>query len=177
MNKASNLIMLLIGVIQIIIGMLLIFANIDLVTMIFLVTGVAFLIIGIVQTLLLIMKKNDTSYGESGFISGALNLVIGLVLITKSTVILGIINIIVGIWIMINGITQISTSITVKRLGLKYWPAILFIGILVTVLGYLLITADGQTTKELINTYMGICLSLNGLGTILTAFFTKSNLE
>ena len=78
---------------------------------------------------------------------------------------------------MINGILQISSSITVKNLGVKYWPVVTFIGIAVGVLGYILLSADAQTIANIFNTYIGVSLALSGIGAIITAFSSKREVK
>ena len=104
-------------------------------------------------------------------------IVIGIILITTSKLVLGIITVIIGIWVMINGVLQISSAVSIKKMGLKYWPIVGIIGIAVMVLGYLLVTANEQTIASIINIYIGVSLAINGVGTILTAFFTRREID
>lgn len=177
MKKVSNLMMFILGLVQIILGVCIAFASESIIEIIFKVVGGAFLAVGAIQLIVTLLKKEVRNYAEINIVSSALNIVIGIILITTSKLVLGIITVIIGIWVMINGILQISSAISIKRMGLKYWPIVLILGIAVTTLGYLLVTASEQTIASIVNIYIGIGLALNGVGTMLTAFFTRKEIE
>lgn len=177
MKKVSNLMLFILGLIQIILGVCIVFASESIIEIIFKLVGGAFLLVGAVQLLVTLFKKEIKNYAEINIVSSSLNIVIGIILLTTSKLVLGIITVIIGIWVMTNGVLQISSAITIKKMGLKYWPIIGAFGIVGMVLGYLLVTANERTISSIINIYIGGSLALNGLGTILTAFFTKKEID
>lgn len=177
MKKVSNLMMFILGLAQIMLGFCIAFASESIIEIIFKFVGGAFLVVGAIQLIVTLLKKEIKNYAEINIVSSALNIVIGIILITTSKLVLGIITVIIGIWVMINGVLQISSAVTIKRMGLKYWPIVAILGIAVTVLGYLLVKASAQTISTIINVYIGGGLALNGIGTMLTAFFTRKEIE
>lgn len=177
MKVITNFSMILIGMLQIILGIILIFINENLLTIIFKVLGIVLLIVGLIQIINSILKQKVNEYANSTLITGSLSAVIGILLVTKAGLATEFLTVILGIWIMINGILQISSSITVKNLGVKYWPVVTFIGIAVGVLGYILLSADAQTIANIFNTYIGISLALSGVGAIITAFSSKREVK
>ncbi|MBE5821359.1 MAG: hypothetical protein E7311_02080 [Clostridiales bacterium] len=177
MKKVSNLMMFVLGLAQIVLGVCIAFASESIIETIFKIVGGAFLAVGVIQLIVTLLKKEIKNYAEINIVSSALNIVIGIILITTSKLVLGIITVIIGIWVMINGVLQISSAVSIKRLGLKYWPIVLILGIAVTILGYLLVTASEQTIASIVNVYIGVGLTLNGIGTILTAFFTRKEID
>lgn len=177
MKVITNFSMILIGIVQIILGIVLIFINENLLTIIFKILGIVLLILGLVQIINSILKQKINEYANSSLIIGSLSSVIGILLVTKAGLATEFLTVILGIWIMINGILQISSSITVKNLGIKYWPVITFIGIAVCVLGYILLSADEQAITTIFNTYIGISLALSGIGAIITAFSSKREVK
>ena len=177
MKVITNFSMILIGMLQIILGIILIFINENLLTIIFKVLGIVLLIVGLIQIINSILKQKVNEYANSTLITGSLSAVIGILLVTKAGLATEFLTVILGVWIMINGILQISSSITVKNLGVKYWPVVTFIGIAVGVLGYILLSADAQTIANIFNTYIGISLALSGVGAIITAFSSKREVK
>lgn len=177
MKKVSNLMMFILGLVQIVLGVCIAFASENIIEIIFKIVGGAFLVVGAIQLIVTLLKKEVRNYAEINIVSSALNLVIGIILITTSKLVLGIITVIIGIWVMINGVLQISSAVTIKRMGLKYWPIVAILGIGVMVLGYLLVIVSEETMAALVNLYIGGGLALNGIGTILTAFFTRKEIE
>lgn len=177
MKVITNFSMILIGMLQIILGIILIFINENLLTIIFKALGILLLIVGLIQIINSILKQKVNEYANSTLITGSLSAVIGILLVTKAGLATEFLTVILGIWIMINGILQISSSITVKNLGVKYWPVVTFIGIAVGVLGYILLSADAQTIANIFNTYIGVSLALSGIGAIITAFSSKREVK
>lgn len=177
MKVVTNFSMILVGIAQIILGIILIFISENLLTIIFKILGIILLILGLVQIINSVLKQKINEYANSSLITGALSCVIGILLVTKAGLATEFLIVILGVWIMINGILQISSSITVKNLGIKYWPVITFIGIAVGTLGYILLSADEQAIASIFNTYIGISLSLSGIGAIITAFSSKREVK
>ena len=169
--------MLLIGILQVVLGVILIFVDENLLAIIFKILGGVLFVLGVIQIINSQFKQKVNEYTNTSIISGALSATIGIILLTKSGLATEFLSIILGIWIMINGIMQISLSVNIKRLGIKYWPISTIIGIVIVVLGYIMIVSGQEAIKTIFNTYIGVSLAISGIGTIVTAFSSKTNVK
>ncbi len=165
------------GVIFAIIGLLLIIYPIQVVKTITVIFGIAALLTGAFVLFSAISKRTK---GEKGtvfpLIEGALSVVFGLILILIPSLSMTILAIMVGVWIIIEGVIRISVSLDMKNGGIDSWGKSLFVGLLFLILGILVIFHPELSTKALI-IWIGVALLIFGLVDILIVYQLKNIIE
>ena len=162
------------GVIFAILGLLLIIYPIQVVKTVTTIFGIASLITGAIVLFSAISKRGK---GESAavfpLIEGAFSVIFGLILVLVPSISLTILAIMVGVWVIIEGILRISTSFDMKNAGINLWGRSLFVGLLFLILGILVIFHPELTSKALIM-WIGFALLIFGIIDILIVYQLKN---
>ena len=167
------------GIILAILGLLLIIFPIQVVKTITIIFGIAALISG---GIILYSAITGRFKGEKSnifpLLEGGLNVIFGLILILVPSISVPILAILVGVWVIIEGILRISASLELKKAGMESWGKSLFVGLLFLVLGILVIFHPELTTKVL-TIWIGVAILVFGLVNIFIVNQIKkiSNLQ
>ena len=97
----------------------------------------------------------------------------GLILVLVPSISLTILAIMVGVWVIIEGLLRISTSFDMKNAGINLWGRSLFVGLLFLILGILVIFHPELTSKALI-IWIGVALLIFGIIDILIVYQLKN---
>ena len=97
--------------------------------------------------------------------------VIGIILILHPYWIMSFFPIVIGIFIMVDGVFKIQTSVDAQRFGLTNWWLILTGGILCIVLGILLVFDPFSSATALV-AIMGVSLIVDGLQNLFNVLYT-----
>lgn len=162
------------AVIFAILGLLLIIYPIQVVKTVTTIFGIASLLTGAIVLYSAISKRGK---GESAaifpLIEGALSVIIGLILVLVPSISLTILAIMIGVWIIIEGVLRISASFDMKKAGINQWGRSLFVGLLFLILGILVIFHPELTSKALI-IWIGVALLIFGIINILVVYQLKN---
>lgn len=90
-------------------------------------------IIPITKTIL----SKDKNYASYAFISEVFMVVAGIIIILNTELIASIIPILIGILMLINGISKLQFALCLKNENVKMWSSTLFLALLITVGGIL----------------------------------------
>lgn len=101
--------------------------------------GAIVLISGISSIISYITSKSEFKYMNFQLIYGIITTIAGMLIIFNPLAISSFITIGVGIWMLINGIMKINTSLFLKNRKEETWSILMFIGILILLSGLLLI--------------------------------------
>ncbi|MDR2546532.1 MAG: DUF308 domain-containing protein [Lachnospiraceae bacterium] len=103
-------------------------------------------------------------------IGGIINIAIGLIMFLGSddTQLLGIrlVELLVAMWAIINGVTNILGSFVLKKQGIKLWTILLALGIISFACGAVIVFVPLLATNvvtTVISVFMGIALIMGGL--------------
>ena len=93
--------------------------------------GVALIIWGLVPIIQFFSNKETMQYLEFSFIIGVFALIFGIIIMIKPNIIGSIIPLLIGIWMVINGVTKLYYSLTLNKLSSATVSIILSIIILI----------------------------------------------
>ena len=100
--------------------------------------GIILIIWGIVPVISFFTNKENHSYLEFSFIIGIFALIFGIIVIINPSIIGSIIPLLVGIWMLINGITKLQYAMMLKKYNTNSISA-LIISIIILLCGLILI--------------------------------------
>lgn len=95
----------------------------------------------------------------------------GLVLLLRTERVIAFLPVVIGLFVLIDGVFKLQTSIDAKRFGLTHWWLILVGALFCAVLGTLLI-ADPFGSSKLLMIFVGISLTVDGAQNIFNAVYT-----
>ena len=93
--------------------------------------GVALIIWGLVPIIQFFSNKETKQYLEFSFIIGVFALIFGIIIMIEPNIIGSIIPLLIGIWMVINGVTKLYYSLTLNKLSSATVSIILSIIILI----------------------------------------------
>ncbi len=111
--------------------------------------------------------SNDLFRVGSFLMAGILDLILGFLMIKNMTVSVLTFTVLVGFWVLGNGIAEIASSIDLKMIGLSRWWLGLISGIIGVVFGFFLITNQGLSTIY-ISTMFSVFVIILGVNFIST---------
>ena len=79
------------------------------------IVGVMLILWGIIPVITFFSNKENNSYLNSGFILGVFSLIIGVIVIINPKIIASIIPFVIGIWMIINGVTKLYYSLMLNK--------------------------------------------------------------
>lgn len=77
--------------------------------------GTFLIVWGIIPVLTFLSNKDNNKYLEVSFIIGVFALIIGIVIMLNPKLIVSIIPFVIGVWMVINGITKLSYSLSLNK--------------------------------------------------------------
>lgn len=96
---------------------------------------------------------------------GIINVLAGVALIAHPYGALAVLPVVVGLYVVIDSVFAIQTSVEMRRYGLKSWWLALLLGIVGALLGVLLML-DPFTGAAALMIFMGVSLLVSGIGSI-----------
>lgn len=112
------------------------------------VLGVLLLLSGVVSIVQFFSDKTSDNYLSFSFIFGAFVFIFGLIILIKPAIVASIIPLLLGVWMLINGVTKLSYSLTINKFNNS---TVSIIGsILIIILGILLIFNPFAGAKSLV---------------------------
>lgn len=105
------------------------------------------------------------------FAFGITAIILGVLIIIHPAKLTALIPIIMGIYIMTDGIMKIQTSVDAKRFGIKSWWLILLSAVITGAAGVLLLINPFESAAAL-TVLLGILLLLDGVQNICVAAYT-----
>ena len=101
--------------------------------------GVIMVVGGLAETVFSYLARNRQGEWGWNLSGGILDIIIGIFLMINPMAILALISIFIGFWLILFSILIIRKSITQKRLGRESWSRNLFFGLVLLLLGIILI--------------------------------------
>ncbi len=102
------------------------------------IIGILLILWGIVPVISFLTDKERKSYLEFDFICGVFALIFGLIIIINPDMIGSIIPLLIGIWMVINGVTKLEYSINLKKYEVNSNNSII-ISLIILICGIVLI--------------------------------------
>ena len=146
--KKMSIVSIIFSMLFIAIGIFLLLKPETAINIICYVLGVLLILWGVVSMIQFFSDKTSESYLSISFIFGAFMFIFGLIILIKPEIIASIIPLLLGIWMLINGVTKLSYSLTINKLSNA---TVSIIGsILIIILGILLIFNPFAGAKSLV---------------------------
>jgi len=146
--KKMSIVSIIFSILFIAIGIFLLLKPETAINIICYVLGVLLILWGVVSMIQFFSDKTSESYLSISFIFGAFMFIFGLIILIKPEIIASIIPLLLGIWMLINGVTKLSYSLTINKLSNA---TVSIIGsILIIILGVLLIFNPFAGAKSLV---------------------------
>lgn len=153
-------------------GVLLIVLSGDIVRAIAYVVGGFFIVSGAYRVIGFLMAKGQNNIFNNNLIWGIISFLLGIVIFCLGDDIAGVFRIIVGIWIIYEGILRLSNAIKMNAAGIMTWKWMLLVSILMLFFG-MFITFNEGAFIELI----GWFLVITGFVGIFSDVLFMQNLE
>ena len=146
--KKMSVVSIIFSIIFIAIGIFLLLKPETAINIICYVLGVLLILWGVVSMIQFFSDKTSESYLSISFIFGAFMFIFGLIILIKPEIIASIIPLLLGIWMLINGVTKLSYSLTINKLSNA---TVSIVGsIFIIILGVLLIFNPFAGAKSLV---------------------------
>ena len=124
------------------------------------VLGVILVLWGVVSIIQFFSDKNSTNYLSLSFIFGAFVFIFGIIILIKPSIIASIVPLLLGVWMVINGVTKLSYSLSVYKVSKNIFSIIG--ALLIVIFGVTLIFNPFEGAKALTQ-IIGIALIVYSL--------------
>ena len=157
----------------IILGILLLCMPWMAVEFIYKICGVVMIIFGIVKLVGYFTKDLFQLAFQFDFAMGCISAIIGGLLLFKTMRSAEFTAIIIGIFMLIDALLRIQTTLDAKQIGIEKWKALLLISMIAAVIGILLLFMPLRGTRWMIR-FIGLNLCMDG---ILNLVIVQSTVE
>ena len=159
----------------IIVGLLILFSPIKAINVLCRIFGVVLVLLGAVKILGYFTKDIFQLAFQFDFALGIISVILGAVLIFRTSYMVEILSVCVGIVILIDGALKLQTAVDARKFGIEKW-LILIIALLVSIVGIILMVTPfaAQTMAAWV---IGINLVLDGVLNICVVLSTVKTLR
>lgn len=137
-----------------------------------LLVGFVIMLYGAVKIFSAVSDRERKSRLVGGILFGAVLAGIGVYLIIRPRTILSILPVVIGIFIVLNGLTKIQKALELKKAGYHKWWSFLLAALVTEALGILIISNPFSTVK-LTFMVVGLVMVTDGIANIVTILFTS----
>lgn len=141
--KKSGYISFLSSILFLILGILIINNPDGIVQAVSYIIGITLIVMGLFRIISYFTSRNSYVFYDYNLIYGTLCAIAGILVIVCGGIIASFFRIIIGIWIILSGVTRINLSFRAKDAGVNYWVLSLLISILILIAGIYVIFAPG----------------------------------
>ena len=146
--KKMSIASLIFSILFIIAGLFLLLRPETAINIICYILGVILLISGVVYIIQFFSDKSSDSYLSISFIFGAFLFIFGIIILIRPDIIASIIPLLVGVWMLINGVTKLSYALTINKVNRT---TLSIVGsIIIIIIGILLIFNPFEGAKNLV---------------------------
>ena len=133
--------------------------------------GVVMLTSGIIRLVGYFSKDLYYLAFQFDFALGILSILFGAILVFKPAVFISTVQIIMGVFALVNGLFALQTAMDSKKFGMRYWWILLAFSVVSSVTGLVLIISPFKTAVAVI-TLTGITLLITGADKIFVSIYT-----
>lgn len=146
--RKMNMTSIIFSILFILIGAFLLARPEDAIHLVSYALGIILALWGIISIVQFFTDRESQNYLEFSFILGVFMFIFGIIIIVKPNTIASIIPLLLGIWMLINGVTKLSYALTLNKN--KNAASSIIISILIIVLGILLVFNPFAGAKTLV---------------------------
>ena len=164
---------LIISVLLFCFGLVLIFNSEGFIKTISIILGVILLIIGILPVADFFRNRKEIASNGVGLISGIFSIVCGLIFILNDSMLIVLIPVLVGVWMIINGVNKFRFAFELKDQRESTW-LITFIYSIVIIVGGALLVIHPVRGFKLVYETLGIIICVYAVLDIIDCLLIKS---
>ena len=168
--KKMSMTSIIFSIIFILMGAFLLARPADAIHLVSYALGIILLVWGLISVVQFFSDKESQNYLEFNFIIGVFVLIFGIIILVKPNTIASIIPLLLGIWMLINGVTKLSYSLSVG--GGKSSTSSIIISLVIIILGILLIFNPFSGAEKLVQ-ILGIIIILYSVLDLVECFSIK----
>lgn len=168
--RKMNITSIIFSIIFILIGSFLLARPEDAIHLVSYALGIILIVWGVISVITFFTDKESQNYLDFGFIVGVFVLIFGIIILVKPDTIASIIPLLLGIWMLINGVTKLSYSLTLNNN--KSALSSIIISLIIVLLGILLIINPFQGAKKIVQ-ILGISILVYSLLDLIECFSIK----
>lgn len=170
--KKNAMLSIISSVLFLVLGIIVVLYPDAIMTFISYVLGIAFILIGMIKMVSCFTNKDHRNGYHLELIFGLIVIGAGIFVITCGNTIGALFRIIVGIWIVYNGMISFMTSFQLKRIGLRIWPLLLMMSIIMIIAGGYVIVNSGALIISI-----GAIMIIYAIMDLIESIFFYSNLS
>ncbi len=133
--------------------------------------GAVMLVSGIIRLVGYFSKDLYYLAFQFDFALGILSILFGAILVFKPALFISTVQIIMGVFALVNGLFALQTAMDSKKFGMRYWWILLAFSVVSSVTGLVLIISPLKTAAAVI-TLTGITLLIAGADKIFVSIYT-----
>ncbi len=157
-----------ISIIEFILGLFLIIYPIESGEILTIILGAVLTGVGVFNVIAFLMNKNTTF--RQGILSGVISAALGVAFIMQAETVMNVTSIILGVFVIFEGLTCCKRALIMKRLDFDKWFIPMIIAILACVLGALILIIP-EFFAGLLIIITGIALAVEAVLGIVSIFF------
>ena len=138
------------------------------------VLGIILVLWGVVSIIQFFSDKSSNNYLSLNFIFGAFVFIFGIIILIKPTIIASIVPLLLGVWMVINGVTKLSYSLLIYKINKNILSIIG--SILIVVFGIMLIFNPFEGAKGIVQ-IIGIALIVYSILDLIESFTIAFSLK
>lgn len=168
--RKMNITSIIFSIIFILIGSFLLARPEDAIHLVSYALGIILIVWGVISVITFFTDKESQNYLDFVFIVGVFVLIFGIIILVKPDTIASIIPLLLGIWMLINGVTKLSYSLTLNNN--KSALSSIIISLIIVLLGILLIINPFQGAKKIVQ-ILGISILVYSILDLIECFSIK----
>lgn len=132
--------------------------------------AIVIMAIGVIKLVSFFIKKEQEGFMRTGAVSGFVFILIGAFIAIKSRMIISIIPFIIGIIIILSGLSKLQYSVQLKKYAGEKNTGMMIMAVINIVLGVFLAFNPFSAAKWMIR-LIGICIGLTGASDLISAVY------
>ena len=136
--------------------------------------GIILAVWGVISIIQFFTDKESQSYLDFSFITGAFVFIFGVIILIKPDIIASIIPLLLGVWMLVNGVTKLSYALTLN--SNKNAASSIIISVVIIILGIALVVNPFSGAEKLVQ-ILGISIIVYSVLDLAECFTIKSVLK
>lgn len=160
------------AIVMLVVGLLFaIFPDVS-ITLISYILGALLCIWGLVRIYTYFKEDRFAAFGSYGLLKGLALLIVGIVIIANPHFLAGVLTMLFGIVMILDGVVKIQYGFDLMRVKAKGWFVVLIIAAVMTILGIIAV-CNPFTTAKALTVFSGIVLAVDGVMDLIAIYYMK----
>ena len=161
---------LLTGVLYILLGIVVLLIPETMERLLGYMIGVVLILAGAVSMISYLLRDAHQNYYHNDFLHGLIGIALGIMILYKVNIIISLVPVILGILVLVSGLSKLQDVIDLKRMDYGNWIIMLVLAIINIVLGLVLIFNPMKTATFLFR-MLGVGLLFSGVTDCFTTLY------